>query len=86
MVTTLSLSYFVQDMKRCKNKGLVGFHNLTIHDHLVQDIMCFFYVIHDIKFTNILKILIHGLNKIMYKLQIRHLIFFLKINPNNKVK
>lgn len=65
---------------------LISFHDLPIHDHLIEYIVRFFYIVHDVKLADIFKVLIHSLDQVMDKLQVGHLILLLQVDPDDEVQ
>ena len=66
----------IEHIEGRKHQSLVSFHNLSIHDHFIKNVMSFFDIVHDIKFADIFKILIHGFYQIVNKLQVGHLVLY----------
>lgn len=73
-------------MKGCQDKSFIGFHYIAVHHHLVQNIMSFFNIIHNIQLANILKVFIHGLNKVMDELEIGHFVLLFQIDTHNEIQ
>lgn len=69
-----SLLDFVQDIEGSKDEGLVGLDDLPVHDHLIQDVVGFLDVVHDVQLADVLEVFVHGLDQIVDKLQVGHLI------------
>ena len=59
---TRSFLYFIENVEWCQNKSLISLNNLSIHNHLIQNIMRLLDIVHNIQLTYILKILIHRLH------------------------
>jgi hypothetical protein len=66
-------------MERCKDESLIGLDDLTVHDHLVEDVVSLLDVVHDVQFAHVFEILVHGLDQVVDELQVGHLVL---TNPN----
>jgi hypothetical protein len=69
-----SLLQFIEDVKWGKDECLVGLHDLAVHDHLVEDVMCLFDVVHDVQLADVLEVFVHGLHQVVDELQIGHFV------------
>ena len=69
-----SLGLAFQQINRSQYVSLVGFHNESIHDHLIQQEMDLLELVHNVQFANGTSPLIHGFYKRVDELQHSHLI------------
>lgn len=65
---------FIQHIQRCQDEGLVGLHDLSVHDHLVEDVVGLLNIVHDIQLADVLEVLVHGLHQVVNELQVGHLV------------
>ena len=65
---------FIEYVERCEYECLIGLYDLSVHDHLVENVVCFFDVIHDIQLADVLKIFIEGLHQVVDELQVGHFV------------
>lgn len=63
-----SLLDFIKHVKWGKDESLIGFHNLSVHNHLIENVVSLFDIVHNIQFAYILEVLIHCLNQIVNEL------------------
>lgn len=81
-----SVGNLIQNMKRCKDQGLIGLDNLSVHDHLIQNIVSLLNIVHDVQLAHVLKIFIHCLHQVVNELQICHFIVLLQVDSHDEVE
>ena len=55
-------------MKWGQDQCFVGFHDLSVHDHLIKNVMGLLDVVHDVQLTYILEVLVHRLDQVVDEL------------------
>ena len=65
---------FIEDIQRGKDECFIGFDDLSIHDHLIKDVMSLLDIVHDVQLANVLEVFIHSLDQIVNEFEVGHFV------------
>lgn len=81
-----SLLELVKDVERGKDECFVGLYDLSVHDHLIKNVVSLLDVVHDVQFAHIFEVFVHRFHQVVDELQVSHLVLLLQVETHDEIQ